>query len=271
MQRTQRTQWIIRGLFLVSIALLLSLVSQTLFVKDVTSRIIGVIDRPVLLTSQDINERSELVFSSRSELIKRVKDLENQLTEVALNAREWGEAESQLDLTLTLLEYREKSEIPIVTARVLFQERLGQDRYLIINRGENDGIRIGDPVIVDDGILIGEIDEVRNNSSRIAIITNQSTRLGASPIGATETYGVIEGGIFPLVQLKFVPRHAGLKINDVIITSGVDPQIPHGLLIGLVNALDKEDDDAFSTVYIEPLADSLHRSFVGILVTKKYD
>ncbi len=267
MHRTQRTQWIIRGLFLVAIALLLSLVSRTLFVKDITSRVTGFIQRPVLVASQDINEGGELVFSTRSELIERVQLLEKQLTDVALNAGEWGEAQSQLDITLTLLEYREKSEIPIITARVLFQERIGQDRYLIIDRGQIDGIRAMDPVIVDDGILIGEIDEVREHSSRIALITNLSTRIGASPIGVTETYGVIEGGNFPLVQLKFVPRHAGLKINDVIVTSGVDPQIPSGLVIGLVNALDEEDDDAFSTVHIEPLADSLHRSFVGVLST----
>ncbi len=267
MQRTQRTQWILRGLFLVAVALLLSLVSRSLFVKDIATRVTGLLHRPVLVASQDAETSGELVFSSRSELIDRVQELESKLADVAINASEWGDAQSQLDLTLTLLEYKERSQVPITTARILFQERIGQDRYLIIDRGLKDGIRNNDPVVVDDGLMIGEIDEVRDHSSRVSLITNVSTRIGASPIGVSETFGVIEGGIFPLVQLKFVPRHAGLEVNDVIVTSGIDPQIPAGLIIGLVNALDEEDDDAFSTVFIEPMADPLHRSFVGVMST----
>ena len=245
--------------------LLAALILRTTGVQDALQAMTGFASRPLLGFSQSVGKQGEVFFSSRASLIRQLQVREDQLAQLSVQTARWASADAELQQALALLEYQQGAQLTSVTARVLLRDRIGQDHLLIIDRGYTDGIHVYDPVIAEHGVLIGTVQDVGATSSRVALITNADTRIGARTVGASKTSGIIEGGHGPVLALRFVPKNTPLSQSDLIVTSGIDPSMPSGLVIGLINALDEETDGSFSTVFIEPMADLDHVSILSIL------
>ncbi len=250
-----------------AVGLLASFIVRTDAVRNALTRATGVFTKPIVAQTARVEEQGEIFFLNRRDLVARVRDLESRVSDVALNAAQWGNAMVERDAALELLHYVQRSRMTVVAVRVLYNERVGSNRYVTIDRGANDGIRAYDPVVEGDGILLGVVEDVFANTARVALITNDTTRIGAMRVGASGTLGVIEGGVSPLVELRYVPQQESLHVNDLIVTSGIDPHIPEGLVIGLVNVQDASQEPSFATIQVEPLADLLHPTVLGVLAT----
>ena len=247
------------------VVLLIGLVLQTTFVKNLTSSALGYASFPLLVISDAVNRQGEISFASRASLAKQLRLREEQLADVAVQAAQWSSTETQRDQALALLAYHQETRLSSVTARVLLRERSGQDRVLIIDRGFASGIRAFDPVVTGSGLLVGVVTEVGSSSSRVSLLSNKDTRIGARVMGDAQTSGIIEGGQGPVLVLRYVSKEASMTVNTLIVTSGIDPQIPPDLVIGMVNAVEDDAHGSFSTVFIEPLADADRVSVVSVL------
>ena len=62
-----------------------------------------------------------------------------------------------------------------------------------------------------------------------------------------------------------MPQGAPVELSSLVVTSGTDPLVPAGLVIGLVNAIEEDPNAPFLTVRIEPLADMNRARVVGIV------
>lgn len=265
LRNEQRFGWVLRSLMLALGALLVGFLLKTSLVQDVSRVVMGYAARPLLVASRVASLQGEVLFSSRASLATQLRLREEQLAEIAVQAAQWSSAEAQLTQALALLSYHQEARVPQVTARVLLRERLGQDHFLILDRGSAAGIRVYDPVISEEGILVGVIADVGTFSSKMALLTNRDTRIGARAIGRTQTDGIVEGGRGPVLVLRYVPKDPPMTTNLLMVTSGVDPQIPSDLVIGMVNAVEDDALGSFSTVFIEPLADVNRIALVSVL------
>ena len=63
-------------------------------------------------------------------------------------------------------------------------------------------------------------------------------------MGDAQTSGIIEGGQGPVLVLRYVSE-ASMTVNTLIVTSGIDPQIPPDLVIGMVNAVEDDAHGSF--------------------------
>lgn len=265
LRREQRFGWIFRSLVLGLGALLIGFLLNLSLVQDAAHVVMGYAARPFLLVSRVASVQGEVWFASRASLAEQVRLREEQLSAIAVQAAEWASAQEQREQALALLSYHQEARASQVTARVLLRERSGQDHFLMLDRGSASGIRVYDPVISGEGILVGVIVDVGSFSSKVALLTNHDTRIGARAIGRTQTDGIIEGGRGPVLVLRYVPKEPPMSTNILLVTSGVDPQIPSGLVIGIVNAVEDDALGSFSTVFIEPLADVNRLSIVSVL------
>ena len=204
------------------------------------------------------------IFSNTDELIK----LKKQNAELMLRVnmlREYGLENNELK---NLLEYKNKSEIPLTPAVIISKLVSNVQGNFIINVGFSDSVSAGMPVINESG-LVGIITDVSNNFSVVRTIQNTSLSLAVVD-QRSNVSGILDWDGNNLI-LKNIPTTYDVKIGDRIITSEFSTIFPPSIPVGVV--VDKETNISglLNYVTVEPFVDiiSLKNVFVMMLVQSK--
>lgn len=152
-------------------------------------------------------------------------------------------------------------------SNVVGKEMLTTDQTILLDRGENDGVKMNDPVIVSDGIIIGKIIKVDKNLSTVRLLNDNQSRVGATVLNRDKSIGVIEGGFGISLKMSLIPRDEILMVGDQIITSGLESNIPRGLLVGTIAEVENEQYKPFQQAIITPGTNFSKLSTVSILLT----
>jgi rod shape-determining protein MreC len=124
---------------------------------------------------------------------------------------------------------------------------------IIINRGSEMGIKLGQPAIVGNGIFIGKIVRVDEGSSVIGLITDSQSKVAATVVGRTESLGMVEGGYGISVRMTWIPQQETIEPGSIVVTSGLEPGIPRGLVIGTIDTVARDPYQAFQEATISPI------------------
>jgi len=188
-----------------------------------------------------------------------------QLVSIAQQAAEWEGAVRELEEARRLLDYKETHSETLVAARVLGHSAPEFPYSIVIDKGAVDGVARFQPVVANEGVLLGTVEEVFAHTARVQLLAHPQTRIGGKALGAHATLGVVEGLSEPLLGMAYVPQDAPIKLHTVIVTSGADPLIPSNLIVGLVRQVEKDPNTPFLHVLIEPVVDAQTARFVGVV------
>lgn len=166
------------------------------------------------------------------------------------------------------LNYVQKQSFKTALTEVVGREVAGAAKIIIIRAGSEQGVKVGQPVMSSEGIMIGKIIRVEKSVAMVRLITDTSSKVEASIIAMNKTIGVIEGGYGISLRMKFVPRSEVVKVDDQIITSGYEPMIPRGLLLGKVAEVENEASQGFQNISVVSLVDLNKLTMVSVLLTK---
>jgi rod shape-determining protein MreC len=171
----------------------------------------------------------------------------------------------QLDGALGLSSYAPK------TGRVIFQSPTVWYATIRVDKGSDDGVKVGQPVINEEA-LIGRVTDVIGSSAQVTLITDQTMKVPARA-GRRAVFGIVEpssvGNPTDLV-MKFVQPGATLNVGDRVLTRGTEPNdrgqslYPVGLPIGQVTRIDNEGTDT-QEIHLRPFADMRSLDVVQIL------
>jgi len=114
---------------------------------------------------------------------------------------------------------------------------------LTINKGSNEGIKKGMPVISQNKAVVGAVSEVYGNFSEVTLISNKNSAVNVEVLGSQPVEGVIKGKGGLQVFLDLVLISDIIEQGDVLVTSGLDGVFPQGLLVGQVGRIDKNDQN----------------------------
>jgi len=167
------------------------------------------------------------------------------------------------------LIYIERSDFSSIMANIIARSNTTQTSTFSIDRGEQDGIKVGDPVIVKDGVLIGKVISVTQKSSTVRTLSDPAVATAVSLLNQSQTIGVAEGMAGNLLKLNFIPQETVIEIDNLVVTSGLEPRIPSGLLVGIINDVRPELNTPFLEAVIEPLVDSRLHTSVQVLIQKE--
>lgn len=136
-------------------------------------------------------------------------------------------------------------EIAQIIAKEMFND------YLVINKGFNDGIRIGFPVITENKVLVGRISELYENISEVELLSSKNNSFDIE-IFEKEIYSLAKGsGDFKIV-LDLILKEENIEIGDKVISSVIGGNFPGGLLIGEIQDIEKSDTVAFQQAQVKP-------------------
>ena len=161
---------------------------------------------------------------------------------------------SQAQILYSLLDFmRSNPEHEYVAATVIGREISPYMQYMIIDKGSNDGIRYGMPVVTQQG-LVGRIDAVIGNASRVELISDAKSvvnvRLQSANVDAQ-----VRGSITGEMSLEMVPQATDVQVGEVILTSGLGGTYPPNIFVGQVLTMQTKQNTLFQTGSVQPMVD----------------
>ncbi len=145
----------------------------------------------------------------------------------------------------------------LLAAEVIGREPGNLLHFLTIDRGSQDGLRAGMPVITARG-LVGQIDQVRPNSATVKLLTDPTSNVNAL-VQRSRTTGVVRGvqsATGTSLVMGFMPQTEGIaKPGDLVLTSGLGGHFPRRLLIGEITEVRRRDVDMFQEAVLRPAVD----------------
>lgn len=144
-------------------------------------------------------------------------------------------------------------DVPQVLTRVIAGPVNNFEDTVTIDKGSNDGIRVGMPVVTGAG-LVGRVDRVTGSTAVVQLISDPRMKVGARLV-TTGEQGIIEGrgrGRGPeLVVSGSVVVAAGEQIQTSGLAGSLyPPDIPIGR-IAIVAAESEDDDDTTTTTIVD--------------------
>ena len=142
-----------------------------------------------------------------------------------------------------------KDKFDLVGGFVVGQDPQGLSSWVLIDKGEKDGIKPGMAAIVSDGILIGKVDEVYSHSAKINFLVNVNSSVNVLDL-ETGAKGIVRGEYGLGLMLDMVKQTDLLNEGDSIVTSGLGSKIPKGLLVGKIKEITISKDKLFQEAAI---------------------
>jgi rod shape-determining protein MreC len=122
---------------------------------------------------------------------------------------------------------------PYIAAEVIAIGGSNWFHTLVINKGSQDGVKEGAPVLCHDG-LVGRVWEVRSHHSIVLLLTDRHSAVGVSLTEHQGVYGIVKGTGKQWCELIHLSRHAVPKKGEVLVTSGLGGVFPKGIPAGEV-------------------------------------
>jgi rod shape-determining protein MreC len=132
----------------------------------------------------------------------------------------------------TLLGIRVQPDVPLETARSISDARGPFANARLIDKGGSSGVRVGNPVINQHGLL-GRVSGTAPNVSRVILLTDVSSQVPVL-IDRSDARAILRGDGSANPRLEFVRGEDALKVGDRVLSSGDGGGLPRGLPVGVV-------------------------------------
>lgn len=156
----------------------------------------------------------------------------------------------------------------IIVSKVIHNSYSLQENYLTINNGSSSGIKPNMGVINSSGI-VGIIDKTSKNYATIISLLNIKSQINAK-IKKSNHFGslVWNGKNTGFVQLIDVPRLAGVRKGDTIVTGGESIIFPENIGIGTIDKVYIDNETNYYTLDIKLFNDMTNLGHVYIIKNK---
>ena len=209
--------------------------------------------------------RTRAPFADVSSLQKQVHDLESRVETLSVDYVRLRTLEDENATLRTQAKFLSTSGFDFVGARVIARNLSPRSSTALIDRGTRDGLGIGMPVVVGEGVLVGKIVSVSERVATVMFVSDPRSRLAAAPVGAMRLYGMIQGQGNGVAELTLVPQSEPLAHDDVVVTAGTEEKIPANLPIASVEDVQGKSTDPFKTATLQPLARVERLELVSVL------
>lgn len=196
-------------------------------------------------------EEGASFLGSIGEMRKENEQLLKENDSLAAQVASLEEAKKENDTFREQLNLVPKDKFNLEAGFVIGQDPQSLGSWITIGKGSSDGIASGMPVIVSDGILIGEVAEVNPHSSKISLLTDSASAVNVSDL-ETGAKGIIRGAYGLGMVMDMVAQSDVLNEGDTVVTSGLGGDVPRGLLVGKIQEVKVSSDKLFQQAIVIP-------------------
>jgi rod shape-determining protein MreC len=205
-----------------------------------TAPVTAIADLSEFFASRTALERENAAL--REERLKRAPDL------LTLDALKSENAELR-----KVLGARPKAPENAIFAEVVYAGRDPFARTVMVDKGTQQGIELGQPVIDSDGVL-GQVTRVHPLLAEVTLVVDKDHPVPVQVV-RNGLRGIVYGsGDGATLELRHMAANADVQVGDVLVTSGIDEVYPPGLPVARVVQVERDTALAFAHIVCEPSA-----------------
>ena len=200
------------------------------------------------------------------ELREKVSILQEQNTILTENTIELKKLKDLYQLQ------QDYSQYPSVAANIISKDAGNWYDQFMINKGENDGIRVNMNVLSDGG-LVGIVTETGPNWAQVRSIINDASSVSGMVLLSSDNC-IVSGdkalqdeGKLLLTDLAI---DAEVSIGGKVVTSHISDKYLPGILIGFIDEIGEDQNHLMQTGYVLPVADFSHLEHVLVILETKH-
>jgi rod shape-determining protein MreC len=252
----QRIRWVTLGLLFGS-AVLLTILDST----GTLDGVLAFVQNPMAGITGWTTARTDTL----SDAIAGPRDLQTALSEIerlqAENEFLSRENEALLEIQAQYQVLQElfgraaeTPELRRIIAQVVGQDTNPMLQSIIIDKGYDEGVRVGMPVEASRG-LVGQVYRVSNNAAQVALLTESASAIPVR-LGTTRATGILRGaGRGALPTIDWIDLRYQVEAGELVVTSGLGGKFPENLVIGRVVSVERNEAELFQRAVVQPAAD----------------
>jgi rod shape-determining protein MreC len=176
--------------------------------------------------------------------------LREALVEASLRVTRLEEVERENIRLQAILGFEPPPGYRLLPARVIAVNAGRYPTTLTINRGLNHGVSMNQAVINDQG-LVGRVTAAASDFATLQLLTDPTNRVAVRVVDSREM-GIVRFSMSGALMVDNVPIQGDIDPGDVVISSGLGGVYPPGLVVGVVDRVDRPEDEPFCRVHLIP-------------------
>jgi rod shape-determining protein MreC len=221
--------------------------------RQAISYVVSPVQSLVSLPS-DLVQWSSETFAERDELLDSNRTLRSQMIILQQKVQQLAVLEAENDRLRRLLDATSRLESDFITAEMIGVNPDPFSHQVIVNRGANDGVYVGQSVVDADG-LFGLVVQVESLTARVALVADVNLPVPVY-VNRNGMRSVVVGtGDLDSLEMEYVPDTADIVIGDTLVTSGLGKRYPAGYPVAEVIAIEHDPGEPFARIRARPFAE----------------
>ena len=259
--RAARRRWI-AFLVLLVISVMLMAFSSNPVVRDVQNGI-GFAFRPIQGAFDDAARSVSSVVAAVTEIDRLRVDngaLRAENERLATENARLQEIQRENEQLTGLLQLRAGLDYTTVATSVIGRESSEFRRLIVLDKGSDDDIAVGDVVVAPGGALAGRVTEVGPASAKAVLLTDSSSTV-IGQLTTNAATGEVVGQLGGALVMSQIDSGETVAVGDEVVTAGIElgggvrSPYPKGLLVGQVVDVKRDANDVVQTAFLQPAAD----------------
>lgn len=146
-----------------------------------------------------------------------------------------------------------RSEFTTQLAEIIYAERDVFRRRILVNKGADAKVMIGQ-VVMDDAGIVGQVTRVYPWLSEVTLITEKDHPVPVQVVRNGLRTIVFGAGDTSLLSPRYLPVNADIQNDDMLVTSGIDGIYPPGIPVARVIKIERDSVYPFARVTCLPVA-----------------
>ena len=192
-------------------------------------------------------------FSERNELLETNRRARSQILILQQKVQQLSVLEAENERLRRLLDATARLESEVMTAELISVDPDPFTIQVIVNRGAQDGVYLGQAVVDAYG-LFGVVVQVDSLTSRVALVADVNFAVPVY-VNRNGIRSVVTGtGNLDLLEMEYMTNTADVQIGDLLVTSGLGGLFPEGYPVAEVVSVEHDPGTAFANIKVKPLA-----------------
>ena len=211
-------------------------------------------------------------FKNLEDLIEKNKELSDQLNKVSYENKLLLQGKYELDDFRKLYNLDQTyADYPKVAARVISKDTNNWYSKFKIDKGSDDGIKMGMNFMAGNG-LVGIVTKTGKNYSEVRSIIDDSSNVRGMLLDTSDTC-TVKGNLKLLdeghIEVTDIKKGVNVKDGYEVVTSYTSPKYHPGILIGYVSNIKVDPSNMTESGYLTPAVDFSKLDMVLIITREK--
>lgn len=214
---------------------------------------VGVAVTPVSSVGVGIDSAEQAAETTLSDLtadpstMSELKEQNAQLRQMVSDLEEYRQEAQRL---AGIQDLKDSYGIEGLTTRIIGISGDSWNRVLTIDKGSDDGISVGLPVMGSSG-LVGQIKSVTATTAEVRLLQDASSGV-AVLLQSSRAEGLLKGSADGLLYLVDIDEDVEVKVGDVVVTSGLGGGYFRGLIVGSVARIEEGNGQSVRQIVVSP-------------------